>query len=119
MTSPSKLKTYNFKYSKVDGFKTTQVHGVYGGLTIRGQINMNFYVDTIEPIEATTAPISDNNKLGKEVLSPNSPLSSMREVHFGINIDILLAKELVAWLDAHIKNHEQVHKTLVEGDEKK
>jgi hypothetical protein len=112
MAPPPKNKTFAIKYIKNDGFKTTQVHGVYGGMNVRGQLNIVFYVDTVDYPKTNFVPIIGKT-LGKEVLTLEQ--AAVRELHFGINVDIPLAKEIIKWMSDHVTAYE----ALTQTEEKK
>jgi len=105
MAQAPKLKQHTFKYVKIDGFRTDQIHGVYGGINLRGQLNINFYIEAPDLAKSTHAPIV-GQQLGKEVFAPSGESSTVRELHYGVNIDIPIAKEMIRWMEEHIKNFE-------------
>jgi hypothetical protein len=106
MAPPPKKKQHTFKYQKAHDFKTIQIHGAYGGMNIRGQLNMNFYVETPDLVKSTTANIV-NGKLGPEEFPIPTEQSSIREFQFGINIDIGMVKSTAQWMINHVEAYEK------------
>lgn len=104
MANSAKTKVHQFKYVKIADFRTTQIHGVYGGFNLRGQLNLNFYVEAPELQKMSKAEIL-GNRLGPEKFESTDPIS-VRELQFGINIDLSLAKEIVNWMNRHITDYE-------------
>lgn len=107
MAAPQKKRVHNFKYQKLSDFKTIQVHGVYGGMNLRGQLNMNFYVEAGDLAKTSSSQIT-NNKLETEVFPVASltEQSSIRELHFGVNIDIAIVKSTAQWMLKHVNDYE-------------
>jgi hypothetical protein len=104
MANTPKTKVHQFKYVKIADFRTTQIHGVYGGFNLRGQLNLNFYVETLELQKMSKSQIL-GNRLGPEKFELIDPIS-VRELQFGINLDLSLAKEIVNWMNRHISDYE-------------
>jgi hypothetical protein len=67
MAPPPKQKNHTFKYVKINDFKTVQIHGAYGGVNLRGQLNMNFYVECPD-LPKTTQSLILGNTLGPEII---------------------------------------------------
>lgn len=105
MAPPPKSKIHNFKYQKTQDFKTSQIHGVYGGINMRGQLNMNFYVEAADLQKTSFAPIVDN-KLAPEEFPVMTERHSVRELQFGINVDLDIAKATALWMLKHIEEYE-------------
>lgn len=101
-------RSVNFKYIKSDGFKTVQIDGVIGGMTVKGHLNMNFYIDAPELPKTVKHNIMPSGHLGPEL--PAAPLglemTSLREVQLAVNIDILTARTIIQWMQNHLNKFE-------------
>ena len=97
-------KTFTFKYHKVNDFRTVKIDGIYGGLSIKREINMNFYVEANEIAPSAQHVIQDNETVGPQIQVGNPKLyTSIREIQFAVNFDIQTAKSIVVWLNEKIK----------------
>lgn len=93
---------YTFKYVKNADFKTVKVDGVYGGITIRGDINMNFYIETVDLPDSLQYTMNERGDIVKEIVAEKKP-ESTRELSVGINMDMATAKSFVIWLSDKVK----------------
>ena len=101
-------KVHSFKFVKASDFKTVTANGVFGGITVKGQLNMNFYVETIDLPKVVQHQILDGvlNPIPIKVNLPQEA-SSLREVPFAINLDIDVAKSIVHWMQDHIDKYDK------------
>jgi hypothetical protein len=102
---PPNPKTYTFKFVKAPDFKILKVDGAYGGITIKGEINANFYIDTIELPKTVLHAIGANGVLQKEIPLDRKP-ESFRELTSGLIMDVNVAKSFVIWLNERITEAE-------------
>jgi hypothetical protein len=111
-------KTHSFKFVKNQDFKTIGVSGVFGAMTLRGLLNINFYVDTIDLPKVVKHEVTPANILGAEIPSPPSlETFSIREVPFGVNIDIPTAKSMIIWMQKHITEFEDRNKAILQNQQ--
>lgn len=96
---------YNFTYIKRPDFKTIKVDGIYGGVTIRADINMNFYIETIN-LPDTLQYTMVNGNIDKEI-HVEKKTESTRELAIGINMDLNTAKSLIVWLSDKVDSAEK------------
>jgi hypothetical protein len=99
-------------FIKNNDFKTVLATGAFGGISPNGLINMNIFT------ERTPIP----NKISYQIDSKNPALDSsnetgtegkagiIREVQFGMLIDIQTAKNISAWLNSQISQLDQLTK---------
>lgn len=112
-----KPQTFNFKFVKNSDFKTVGVNGAVGGVTINGQVNMNFYIDAVD-IPRDVEHTVENNKISLQpIKASNLQYSAIREIPFGVNFDMNTAKNLLKWLQNQIATFEDGQKKLIEGKE--
>jgi hypothetical protein len=106
MSVKPKPTIFTFRYVKSFDFKTVTVNGAHGGVTLAGDINLNFYTDTVELPKLTTHKVSPMGEvLGADVIDPKP--EAIREVCFGIKMDITTAKSVALWLNAKIEAAEK------------
>jgi len=105
MGKPNKL--YTFKNVKNVDFRTVWASGVFGGVTAKGQLNMNFFLDTLELPKSVQHEIIGNDLAPHPVPASPSEPSSVREVQFGLLLDLEVAKTVVTWMQQHINEFEE------------
>lgn len=111
-------KTFNFKFVKASDFKTTGINGVFGGINIRGHLNMNFYIDTVFVPEEIKHNVTATGKLGTEIpLDSTSEGIALREIPFGVTFDISAAKSIIQWMQKHVDAYEANQLTQKATDE--
>jgi hypothetical protein len=106
--------TFTFKHVKSHDFKTVKIDGIFGGVNARREINLNFFIDTIDIPKQVVHQIN-GIQVGKQIQT--DPIqSAVREIPFSVNMDVPTAKSVVIWLNEKIKEAETVIKSL-EGKE--
>ena len=91
-----------FHYLKTDNFRTCVATGFYGGITINGHVNINFYLDRTVIPKKTVIEIDKDNQ-GKELRDKQEALiGSVREVQSGIVMDVETAKKTIEWLQKKV-----------------
>ena len=98
-----KLETH---FVKNNDFKTVQCSGAFGGIAPTGQINMNIYTDRVVIPRSITLEIDDSSGAPLREVSRDTKNGVIREVQFGILIDVNVAKSLVEWLNGQIQTIE-------------
>ncbi len=107
--------TVNFDYIKSPLFRVVHADGVWGGVTPRGFINMNFW-NTRTPIPTRIIQeVKPSGDLGKE-LGRESRDAIVREVDVGIILDLELAKSVSKWLRSKIEMAEKMEAALADGE---
>ena len=104
----------DFHYLKMPGYRTYHVDGFFGGLTPRGTLYMELFVERAVTPQLVRHKIADDGTLGEEVKREGKS-GVVREVECGIALDINAAKSCRDWLDDKIKEHE---KLIKEGKKK-
>lgn len=95
----------NFKYKFAEDYNPIYSNGAYGGVSPRGEIVINFYLER-NPIPHTeTVEINSKGEfVGKPKLDPeNHDKNVIRYVSTGIIMNLESAKALHQWLGEHIE----------------
>lgn len=101
----------NIHYIKNSGFRQIHADGAIGGITPRGELNINFYAERIIIPKSEEVSIKDDGKLGDRLsISEDSKKGIVREIEVGAYMDIEVAKNLRKWLELKIKEYEQFTK---------
>jgi hypothetical protein len=104
-------------YIKSGLFRVIHADGVYGGLTPRGLIHLDFFSErpTIPqqchyPADQVTDRAIFGIDFANEIVEKRVARDSVavREVEVGVTLDVALAKSVVAWLQEKIEAAEQV-----------
>ncbi len=94
-------------YIKNHDFKTVEGSGIFGGLTNNGQININFFTDRAPiPKKIILEVDSVTGKIIQEV-ERDSKEGIIREVQFGVLLNIETARNIVDWLNQKIEEHQK------------
>ncbi len=96
-----------FKYKFADNYNPVYVNGAYGGVSSRGEIVANFFLERLPLPNSVTHRVGKNGFVGEIIEEENKPRdlnkSSIRFVQSGIVVNIETAKEIRDWLDKQIK----------------
>ncbi|HTP66428.1 MAG TPA: hypothetical protein VMJ66_13630 [Geobacteraceae bacterium] len=97
-----------FKYIFNYGYNPVYVNGAHGGISPRGELIMNFYLERMALPEALTHEINPNGTIGSEVASEPEDLKSsmVRFIETGVVMNYQGAKDLLLWLSERVKELE-------------
>ena len=101
MSNKEDKKQITFNYIKADNFHSMLATGVIGGITLNSLVDMNFFTDRVTIPQKISFAIN-NGQIAKE-MNRESKDGSVREVQFGVLMDVNTAKGLVTWLNERIK----------------
>ena len=99
----------DIKYVKSHDYKASLSTGVYGGITVNGLININFFVDRVIIPSHQEFEVDENGTVLNQI-SEKKDGDSLREVQYGALLDLNTAKLVVDWLGKKIKEHETLLK---------
>jgi len=111
-----------FKYIFNYGYNPVYVNGAHGGISPRGELIMNFYLERMALPEALTHEINPNGTIGNEVSSEPEDLknSLVRFIDTGVVMNYQGAKDLLLWLGERVKEMEaleQARAAMPQGKE--
>jgi len=97
-----------FKYIFDYGYNPVYVNGAHGGVSPRGELVMNFYLERMALPESITHEINPNGTIGREVAAEPEDLgqSLVRVIKSGVVMNYQNARELHLWLGERIKEME-------------
>ena len=97
-----------FKYIFDYGYNPIYVNGAHGGVSPRGEIVINFYLERMALPESITHEITPNGTIGKEVAAEPEDLgqSMVRFIKSGVVMNYQNARELHLWLGERVKEME-------------
>jgi hypothetical protein len=97
-----------FKYIFDYGYNPVYVNGAHGGVSPRGELVMNFYLERMALPESITHEINPNGTIGKETAAEPDDLaqSMVRFIESGVVMNYQNARELHLWLGERIKEME-------------
>jgi hypothetical protein len=94
-------------FLKSNDFRTVFASGIYGGPTPNGLINVNFFTDRSPLPNRVTYEIDPTNPVLKQEKEKEGRKGFVREVHFGVVLDINTAKATIEWLQTQIETIEK------------
>ncbi len=111
-----------FKYIFNYGYNPVSVNGAHGGISPRGELVMNFYLERMALPESITHEINPNGTIGNEVASEPDDLknSLVRFIETGVVLNYQGARDLLMWLGERVKEmeaFEQAKAAMPQGKE--
>lgn len=109
-------KIIKCKYIFDDKFNPLYANGAQGGISVLGEILINFYLERTALPNSQTFEIDPNSGvLGQELKSEMDPLdlesSTVRFMQTGVILNYSTAKEIHRWLGDHLKTLEKINLT--------
>ncbi len=97
-----------FKYIFNYGYNPVYVNGAHGGISPRGELIVNFYLERIALPESITHEINPNGTIGNEVSAEPDDLknSLVRFIDTGVILNYQSAKDMLLWLGERVKEME-------------
>ncbi len=111
-----------FKYIYNYGYNPVYVNGAHGGISPRGELVVNFYLERIALPESITHEINPNGTIGNEVAAEPEDLKSslVRFIDTGVILNYQSAKDFLLWLGERVKEmeaFEQAKTAMPQGKE--
>jgi len=101
-----------FKYVFADDYNPVYVNGAHGGVSPRGELVMNFYLERMALPRSVTHEINSNGTIGNEIAAEPEELKSsmVRYIDAGVVLNCQSAKELHLWLGERVKEMETLER---------
>ncbi|MGD0843910.1 MAG: hypothetical protein ABSA06_06030 [Geobacteraceae bacterium] len=101
-----------FKYIFDYGYNPVYANGAHGGVSPRGELVMNFYLERMALPESITHEINPNGTIGSETAAEPADLahSMVRFIEAGVVMNYQNARELHLWLGERVKEMEAVER---------
>ena len=111
----SKNPEMTFKYIFTYDYNPVYVNGAHGGVSPRGELVMNFYLERQPLPNAISHEINPNGTIGPETDVDPSDLnrSLVRQVINGVVLNYNTARELHYWLGEKVKEMEALEQARV------
>ena len=102
-----------FKYIFDYGYNPVYVNGTHGGVSPRGELVMNFYLERMALPESITHEINPNGTIGSEVAAEPADLANslVRFVEAGVVMNYQNARELHHWLGDRLQEMEALERS--------
>jgi len=99
-----------FKYIYNYGYNPVYVNGAHGGISPRGELVMNFYLERPPLPESISHEINPNGTIGNQVGEEPEDLNNslVRYIDSGIVVNYETARNLHFWLGERLKEMESV-----------
>lgn len=105
-------ETIEFHFQKSNFFRVIKIHGAWGGISARGEIQMNIFSERIPLPDMLEQEVSDTG-LGKIVNQTGTTKGIVREVEATVTMTPDVARSLANWLVTKVEQFEK----LVEKNE--
>ena len=101
-----------FKYIFDYGYNPVYANGAHGGVSPRGELVMNFYLERMALPESITHEINPNGTIGSETAAEPDDLahSMVRFIEAGVVMNYQNARELQLWLGERVKEMEALER---------
>lgn len=103
----TKLEEIDFHYLKTHSYRTYHVDGIFGGLTPRGNLYMELFVERGPTPTLIRNKLTKSGKVGDEVIREGKT-GFIREIECGLMMDIETAKVIRGWLNTKIEDFEKL-----------
>lgn len=105
-----KKNELKFKYIFDDSYNPVYVNGAHGGVTPRGELVVNFYLERQPLPKSISHEIAANGSIGREsaVEPTDLPRSFVRFISSGVVLSHQTAKEIHFWLGEKLKEMEAI-----------
>ena len=100
-------KDIKIHYIKTHSYRTYHVDGAYGGLTPKGNLYCEFFIDRNVTPQTVVHEIDKDGRLG-EVKEKIGKDGFVRQIECGISLDMETAYTLKNWLEEKIKEYEKI-----------
>ncbi|OHD57205.1 MAG: hypothetical protein A2Y33_07370 [Spirochaetes bacterium GWF1_51_8] len=97
----------DFHYIKSNQYRTSYANGVFGGITPRGELQMDFFVERQVIPQVATYAISNEGILG-EIIKTEGKSGFIREFDCGVLMSIDVAINFYEWLGQKIDEFNKV-----------
>jgi hypothetical protein len=114
-TAKKSPKEITFNYIKIPSYRTYHVDGIFGGLTPRGKIYCELFIDRNPTPQTAVHELSEDGYLSGTPKEQTGKGGVIREIECGIIFDIDTAKTFKEWLDSRIKQYNKNLKLSKKG----
>ncbi len=100
-------KCIRYEYEEDPGAKLKVAHGVWGGVSTQGEIELNFYAESDKLPHVAERLLTPEGIIGPESIPQNEdPRIIIRHVHSKILLNYNTARALATWLEEKIESIE-------------
>lgn len=96
-------ETIKIVFSSAPGYRVVAANGVWGGLTPRGELKMDFIVDSLRTPDLVAHSIKPDGGLGDEIRREPAEGVLFRELQIGILLPIGHAESIAKWMLDKVK----------------
>lgn len=99
----------NFKYKFDEDYNPLYINGVYGGVSPRGELVLNFYLERQSlPYEEQSTFDEDGNLIEVIVKPENRDINIIRYIQNGVVMNTETALAMKNWIDAFLKSQTNI-----------
>ena len=109
---PKNKPELTFKYVFADDYNPVYANGAHGGVSPRGELVMNFYLERMALPRSVTHEINPSGTIGDEVAAEPEDLKSsmVRFIDAGVVLNYQSARDLHLWLGERVKEMEALER---------
>lgn len=91
-------RTAKFLFTKANDYRVIAANGVWGGVTPRGDVKVDFFVESLSLPESVSHLVKADDKLGDELSRSPKDRPFVREIQVGVILSIHQAESIGRWL---------------------
>ena len=95
-------KEIEFFFEYEPGYKVIPSNGVWGGLTPRGELRIDFFVESFGTPKSVKNKLDESGKLGEEI-DRDPPQRLVRRLQMGVLLSQRDAESLAGFIQRHLK----------------
>lgn len=92
-----------FVFSTAPGYRVVAANAIWGGLTPRGELKMDFMIDSVLTPDSVTHSVTPEGGLGPELEREPSQRLLSRELQVGILLSVGHAENIAQWILEKVK----------------
>lgn len=110
MSEKKKAKKIRFIHNKPQDYRIYPVNGVWGGISGRGDLICNFFVEHHEVPKEEVHSLKEDGSLGPLEKKPREEVRVIRDLQVGILVNREQAVSIANWILEKVKEYEKVTK---------
>ena len=92
-----------YEYAQNPEVRLQYVHGVWGGVTPQGEVEICFYTESDKMPDYAEQIVSEDGSLGHEMVPDNTVKTVERRVHSRVLLNYYTARAVLGWLEDKVE----------------
>jgi len=105
-------KTVDFHYIKTNNYRNYYANGIFGGITPRGELQIDFFIERQVIPQIATYNISDDGKNLGDIKKTEGKSGFIREIDCGVILNMDVAISFHQWLGQKIEEFSKIKQEM-------